>query len=310
MASADTNRYRLLDGAFRRGDLETLQRELGSLDGFPNVSPHPAIGPCLTYAIYHSPIEMIAALLDAGADPNNPADDGFPPLIAALTCAIRTPGATLRTDVRQIVELLHDHGADVGQRDFNDYTPLHIAAAEGDLEMVEILLAHGADPNEITRIDDYETPVEVAAARGRQEVVDVLRPRTPRLDWEQAAQSGDVAVLRRMLRSGHNVDAIDGHGLTALMRASHEGRADAVTLLIAQGAALDHTSKFGLSALMLAVICGHSRIARALVTAGADTAIRGTGAPGFLGKTAADLADEQGNKRLATFIRSRAGAGG
>jgi hypothetical protein len=32
--------------------------------------------------------------------------------------------------------------------------------------------------------------------------------------------------------------------------------------------------------------------------------------PGFLGKTAADLADEQGHKRLATFIRSRAGAGG
>jgi len=205
--------------------------------------------------------------------------------------------------------LLLDHGADVGQRGVNDYTPLHLAAAQGDLEMVELLLAHGADPNEITRIDDYETALEVAAAGGRQNIVDLLRPRTPRLDWEQAARNGDLAVLRRMLRAGHNVDAIDGHGPTALMRASHEGHADAVTLLIAHGAALDHTSKFGLNALMLAVICGHSGIARALVTAGADTTVRGTGAPGFLGKTAADLAEEQGNKRLAAFIRGRATAG-
>ena len=168
-----------------------------------------------------------------------------------------------------------------------------------------MLLAHGADANEITRIDDYETALEVAAVGGRAEVVEVLRPRTSRLDWEQAARSGDVAVLRRMLRSGHAVDSIDGHGLTALMRAAHEGRADAVTLLIAEGAALNRTSKFGLSALMLAVIGGHSRVARALVTAGADTTVQGSGAPRFLGKAAADLADERGDKRLATFIRSR-----
>ena len=76
-----------LDAAFLKGDLETLRRELGSLEGFPNVIAHPAIGPCLTYAIYHSPIEMVAALLDSGADPNAPPNDGFPPLIAALTCA-------------------------------------------------------------------------------------------------------------------------------------------------------------------------------------------------------------------------------
>jgi ankyrin repeat protein len=309
MGSPDADRFRILHAAFLNGDLETLRRELGSLEGFPNVIAHPAIGPCLTYAIYHSPIEMVAALLDAGADPNVPADDGFPPLIAALTCAIPAPGAAVRTDVHQLAQLLLDHGADVGQRGVNDYTPLHLAAARGDLEMVEMLLAHGADPDVITRIDDYETPLEVAAAGGRQDVVDLLRPRTPRLDWEQAARSGDVAVLRRMLRSGHDVDAIDGHGLTALMRASHEGHADAVTLLIAHDAALDHTSKFGLSALMLAVICGHSRIARVLVTAGADTTIRGTGAPGFLGKTAADLAEEHGDKRLATFIRARPTAG-
>ena len=68
------------------------------------------------------------------------------------------------------------------------------------------------------------------------------------------------------------------------------------------GANLDHTSKFHLSALMLAVVAGHHAIARTLVRTGADTTIVGTGAPGFDGKTADDLASERGDKRLATFI--------
>ena len=67
---AAIERFRRLDEAFRTGDMTALQRELGSLDGFPNVVAHPATGACLTYAIYHSPLEFVGALLDAGADPN------------------------------------------------------------------------------------------------------------------------------------------------------------------------------------------------------------------------------------------------
>lgn len=88
------------------------------------------------------------------------------------------------------------------------------------------------------------------------------------------------------------------------MRAAHAGRSDVLRWLIANGADLDHTSKFGLSALMLAVVAGHPRIARFLVAAGADTTIRGTGAPGFRDKTAADLAEARGDVRLARFLRA------
>jgi hypothetical protein len=49
-------------------------------------------------------------------------------------------------------------------------------------------------------------------------------------------------------------------------------------------------SKFHLSALMLAVIAKHEKVARLLVRAGAVRTITATGAPGFAGKTAVDLA--------------------
>ena len=56
----DVERFRRLDAAFRTGDMTALKRELGSLEGFPNVVAHPAIGACLTYAIYHSPLPFVA----------------------------------------------------------------------------------------------------------------------------------------------------------------------------------------------------------------------------------------------------------
>jgi ankyrin repeat protein len=302
-----------IDAAFKAGDLAALRAELdrGELDRddrFPNVVVADGIGECLTYAIYHSPVAFIAELLDLGADPNWPADDGFPPLIAALACARSTPGSPARPDVHAIVELLLARGSDVQQRGLNDYTPLHWAAGDGDLAMVDLLLAHGADPNEITRIDDMETAMEVASVAGHPKIVERLRPLTTRLDWEDASRAGDVETLARMVRAGHQIDARDGYGQTALMRAAHAGRLEAVQWLVDHGADLDHTSKFHLSALMLAVIGGHPRVARKLVTAGADTTITGTGAPGFYGKTAADLATERGDKRLAAYIASRSPA--
>lgn len=204
------------------------------------------------------------------------------------------------------MELLLSHGADVSRCGFNGWTALHFAAELGDLALVELLLGHGADPNRVGAIDDMETPVELAERAGHIAVVERLRPLTTRLDWEQAAADGDVGVLRPMRRKGHDIDAEDGYGLTALMRAAHAGHCDAVEWLVDEGADLDHTSKFHLSALMLAVIGTHAKVARLLVRAGADVHTVGSGAPGFHGKTAADLADEAGDARLAGYIRDHA----
>jgi ankyrin repeat protein len=114
-----------------------------------------------------------------------------------------------------------------------------------------------------------------------------------RVDWEQAVVSGDVSRLRALLDSGVDIDARDRYKQTALMLAAHRGHEPAVALLIERGAALDNTAKYGLSALMLAVVAGHQDIARRLADAGANLRIQGTGAPGFSGKTAYDLAVER-----------------
>jgi hypothetical protein len=54
-----------------------------------------AIGPCLEYAIYHSPLEFIRTLLEIGADRNPQDHSGFPPLIGALSCSQPDQGRLL-----------------------------------------------------------------------------------------------------------------------------------------------------------------------------------------------------------------------
>ena len=169
--------FRRIDAAFRSGDLAALRAAVDAPYAVPNGPMPLSIGPCLQYAIYHSPFAFIRALLEIGADPSHADASGFPPLHAALACTHSHPGAAGRPDVAEIVRLLLSSGADPDQRGVNDYTPLHMAVAERNLAAVELLLAAGADPRLRTRIDECETPREMAELAGLREIARALAKR-------------------------------------------------------------------------------------------------------------------------------------
>ena len=125
-------------------------------------------------------------------------------------------------------------------------------------------------------------------------------------EWEDAVHRGSIDELQRLLTSGADIDARDGHGQTALMLAAVEGYGHVVGWLVERGAALDHTAKYGLSALMLAVVRGHVDVVRRLTDVGASVSLRGTGAPGFAEKTALDLAIARGGTEMVEILRSAA----
>ena len=123
--------------------------------------------------------------------------------------------------------------------------------------------------------------------------------------WERAIKRGEVQHVRDLLKRGTDVDSRDGHGQTALMLAAHGGHLQVVEALIAHRASLNTTAKYGLSALMLAVVAGHVDIARLLADAGTDLSLRGSGAPGFAGKTAYDLAIEREIRELFAVLKPK-----
>ncbi len=162
--------FKAIDGAYRAGDVVALRKALGDLPDFPNcLQPAElAVGDYpLEYAIYWSPFSFIKELIEIGADPNYPDQAGFPSLIAALSSG--------RPDQHEILRLLIESGADINQRGLNDWTALHYAVVQRDIEGVVILLAHGAEPTLRTRIDDCTSPLENAEAIGFMEAAEMLR---------------------------------------------------------------------------------------------------------------------------------------
>jgi ankyrin repeat protein len=123
--------------------------------------------------------------------------------------------------------------------------------------------------------------------------------------WEDAIKRGDVQDVRDLLDRGTDVNARDRHGQTALMLAAHAGHREVVETLIAHRPNLNTTAKYGLSALMLALVAGHAEVARLLANAGTDLSLRGTGAPGFAGKTAYDLAVERDMRELSAALKPK-----
>lgn len=63
--------------------------------------------------------------------------------------------------------------AEVNARSNKGVTPLLLAAAKGQKDVVELLLANEAATN--TKDDNGETPLHKAAAEGHEDVVELLR---------------------------------------------------------------------------------------------------------------------------------------
>jgi hypothetical protein len=198
----EAKQFRLIHEAFHKGDLEALRAAVDDPAVVPNGRMPRAIGSCLAYAIFQSPLAFIRTLLEVGADPNPPVDDGFPPLIAAVSCTRTVRGAARRTDVDDIIRLLLSFGADPNQRGIHDYTPLHMAVAERNSLAVQILLDGGADPELRTRIDECETPLEMANAAGVADIAAMLARKGQPL--RQPLRSG-LTLLADILGAGEPV---------------------------------------------------------------------------------------------------------
>jgi len=155
-----------IHNAFKENDFEQLRNLLGSSQDFPNCHLED-FGHLLEYAIYHSSLSFIRKMLEAGAEPNYEDHAGFPSVIAALSSE--------REDRKDIIDLLLKYGGDINQRGINDWTPLHWAAANDDVKLIEYLFEKGADHTLRTGIDDMATPLEEAEILGCKGSVKILR---------------------------------------------------------------------------------------------------------------------------------------
>ena len=104
----------------------------------------------------------------------------------------------------EVLEFLLARGADGNTGDRNGASPLHWATMAGHASMVKLLLDHGADPS--ARDANGDTPLNLAASQGFRETVDLLLDREAQMD----TSAGKALVL---------LQAAARQGLARLFRA-------------------------------------------------------------------------------------------
>jgi ankyrin repeat protein len=173
------------------------------------------------------------------------------------------------------------------ERDLKIYAGLHAAAAKGDVAEIERLVAEGERIN--VQDSNSRTPLHVAVYRKHHAAVRALlrlgaNPNA--LDAQRydmltiAAVQNDIEMLNLALEGGASArNVTTPYDDTALSAAAHLGHVEAVRILIAHGAPIDHANMRGWTALHEAVVLGngganHVATVEALIKAGADPEIK------------------------------------
>ena len=146
--------------AARDGDLSRLEQLVAKDPKVVNSRDDHRFSP-LHWASANGHADVMAFLLDHGADPNARTDLGMTPLLLA------------KDGRKDLIVLLADHGADVRAKADNGYSALHSAAQNGSQDAVVYLLAKGLVVDERCK-GPFGTPLTMAAANGRTEVARLL----------------------------------------------------------------------------------------------------------------------------------------
>ncbi|KAK3926707.1 L-asparaginase [Frankliniella fusca] len=186
-------------------------------------------------------------------------------LIPSVTCA-----AAARPGTASLAALI-DAGADPAAATMEGRTPLHVAAYEGNLEAVRLLLQHGARVHVKDRFG--RTPLLDAVQMDRHDVITALREAGAHLGASNSAIGdkicsvaavGDVQRLKSFRLAGADLGQRDVSGRTPLHVCAQLGRTSAALFLVSSGVDVHVKDLSGRTAGDLALAAGHATLANAL----------------------------------------------
>ncbi|XP_068625670.1 ankyrin repeat domain-containing protein 17 isoform X3 [Battus philenor] len=180
-------------------------------------------------------------------------------------------------ELAQVLLAMHASVEDRGIK--GDCTPLMEAASAGHVDIVRLLIAHGADVNAVS--GSGNTPLMYACAGGHEDCVRALLDNGANVEdhnenghtplMEVAASAGHVGVAKILLEHGAGINTHSNEFKeSALTLACYKGHLDMVRFLLAAGADREHKTDEMHTALMEASMDGHVEVARLLLDSGAQ----------------------------------------
>lgn len=170
-----------------------------------------------------------------------------------------------------LVEAVYKKG---GKQALMDPKMIHLAVRLGRLDLLRLLLEHGANPN----ARDRRTRTPLFFARDERIVHTLVKAGARVADRDlahhqplhAAVRAGRLDVAKALLQLGADLSAQDKRGLTPLHQAAMRGRVKCLRHLVEQGAWVNGRDRHGRSPLFYAVAGGHLDAALVLIDEGAD----------------------------------------
>ena len=311
------------------GDITVLKKE-GEDDQEEEEDAN--LTPALLRATTSGCVEAVQFLLSLGADPNCASEDGATPLILACergsfimieellkahasvneqdregkTALMKVCNASVGNE--DLVKLLLQSGADVRIQSSTGWTALMYATVRGHSHIVQLLLNEGAAVNAQTRTG--VTSLMLACHYSHPDIVPLLLSygADPNIQDQYnytalmfACSKQLTSAVELLLAHGADPNLSNEGGSTALMCACYKYKLSMdpsiPVLLLSAGANLNAVTFNGLTALMIASICGYHAGIKVLLNAKADTNTRNID-----GTTALHFASQKGHLSITKLL--------
>ncbi|VDP63405.1 unnamed protein product [Schistosoma mattheei] len=303
----------------------------------------------LYMAAQENHLEVVRLLLANGANPGLTTDDGFTPLAVALQqghdrvvalllesdsrgkiCLPALHIASKKDDIKA-ANLLLNSDVNVDHQSASGFTPLHIAAHYGNVNMTELLISRGANINFQAKLAiigkvylkswwnrcflEDSLPKQlcgkvsdhIAMEGGFKSNSDNQFPQVSEYALPNnitplhvASKWGNQGVAERLITAGAELDCRTRDGLTPLHCAARSGHDTVVQLLLSAGAHISAKTRSGLNSLHMAAQGDHVDTARLLLQHGAQS-----DDPTIDFLTALHVAAHCGNVRVAKLLLER-----
>jgi ankyrin repeat protein len=256
LEDTDVHGFRPLHAATEMGHTDTIRLLLnaGAETEHSNVEGMPP----LLIAVKYKQTSIVRLLVDAGAFKEQSDLKGNRPLHVAALCgrayAVRydmigtdevdQPGIDDWERYAEIARLLVEAGADTRAVDRRGKTALSIAASNGYLDVVP-LLVEAAGTNLNDKDEDESSAISLAASRGHENVVRLLVEASADIESRDVenqpplfhgASSVHPDIVRLLVEAGADKNARDEDNETPLQKATQQSHVDVVQLLEAADA--------------------------------------------------------------------------
>jgi len=180
-------------------------------------------------------------------------------------------------DLAKLKTLIEENPDLANAKNENQETPLHAAVSGGHLDIVEFLIAAGANVD--AQNNQKATPLHLACYDGHRDIAEKLISHGANIEARFAngttplfwtVPGGHTAVFELLVKKGADIGVKVDNGANLLHSVAMHGQKDMAEILIEKGADVNRRSDDGTPPINYAAARGHKDVLELLIEEGAD----------------------------------------